>query len=212
MVLKLFIETSNLDFQLALHDGDGFLYRSDQLGQDQPRDLTALLEDGLNQTGKIASEIIEIIVDIGPGGLTSTRSGIAFANGLAFALNIKMVEANGLELMMLQSGASPQSHVISARRAHDGNYFMGFYHQAERCELVLGKPEEMIAELGWQDQKLTWIGPSPKSWGDGVADYNMEFVDLMSPGLEAFETLIGLDDFNSRDRTSAAGPINELIR
>ncbi len=211
-MLRLFIETSNLDFQLALHDGDSFLFRSDQVGQGQPRDLTALLEAGLNQTGNSVAEIIEIVVDIGPGGLTSTRSGIAFANGLAFALNIKMVEANGLELMMLQSRVSPQDHVISARRAHDGNYFMGFYHDAICHRLVLAKPDKMIAEMGWQDRKLTWIGPSPKSWKEGAADYELEFVNLMSPGLEAFELLIGLNDFENRDRTSAAGPINEIIR
>ena len=102
-MLRLFIETSNLDFQVALHDGSSFLYRSDQAEAGQPRDLSNLLEEGLNQSGKTVSDISEIIVDIGPGGLTSTRSGIAFANGLAFALNINIVAANGLELMRLQA-------------------------------------------------------------------------------------------------------------
>lgn len=211
-MLRLFIETSNLDFQLGLHDGDNFLYRSDQSGHDQPRELTSLLEEGLNQTGKPVSELIEIIVDIGPGGLTSTRSGIAFANGLAFARNIKIVEANGLELMMLQGQPSAHDRIITARRSNDGNYFLGFYHHTNCLRLALGKPEELIAELDWQDQKLIWIGPAPKSWRDAAPGYNINYVELLSPGLEAFELLLQRGDFAKRDRVVAAGPINELIR
>ncbi|MEP1209325.1 MAG: tRNA (adenosine(37)-N6)-threonylcarbamoyltransferase complex dimerization subunit type 1 TsaB [Rhizobiaceae bacterium] len=211
-MLRLFIETSNLDFQIALHDGETFLYRSDNSGQNAPRDLTTLLEDGLNQTGRTAAELAEIIVDIGPGGLTSTRSGIAFANGLAFALNIRIVEANGLELMMLQTQRDQQEHVIAARRSNDGNYFLGFYHDAHCHRLALGKPQELIAELGWQDQRLAWIGPAPKPWAEDPPPFEVEFIDLMSPGLGAFEILLRQTGFADRPRKDAAGPINELIR
>ena len=211
-MFRLFIETSNLDFQIALHDGSSFLYRSDQGEAGQPRDLSNLLEEGLNQSGKTVSDISEIIVDIGPGGLTSTRSGIAFANGLAFALNINIVAANGLELMYLQAEAASESFVIAARRSNDGNYFMGFFHDGKCERLALGKPEELIDEMGWQDKPLTWIGPAPKSWQSESPAYDLEFVDLMSPGLGAFEMLIGQGGFAVRERVQATGPINELIR
>ena len=211
-MLRLFIETSNLDFQVALHDGSSFLYRSDQVEAGQPRDLSNLLEEGLNQSGKTVSDISEIIVDIGPGGLTSTRSGIAFANGLAFALNINIVAANGLELMRLQAGSMPDDYVIAARRSNDGNYFMGFFHDDNCQRLALGKPEKLIEELDWQDQQLTWIGPAPKSWQNEPPAYDLKFVDLMSPGLDAFELLVARSEFADRNRVQAAGPINELIR
>lgn len=211
-MIRLFIETSNLDFQLALHDGDEFVYRSDQSAGEQQRDLTTLLEEGVNQSGILISELVEIVVDIGPGGLTSTRSGIAFANGLAFALNIEIVEANGLELMTLQATPSDQDHVIAARRSNDGNYFLGFYQNTKCQKLALGKPEDMIAELGWNDKPLTWIGPAPKLWKNQPPEFDITFVDLLSPGLGAFALLISQPDFGQRDRTIAAGPINERIR
>ena len=211
-MLRLFIETSNLDFQIALHDGSSFLYRSDQGEAGQPRDLSNLLEEGLNQSGKTVTDISEIIVDIGPGGLTSTRSGIAFANGLAFALNINIVAANGLELMRLQAGSMPDDYVIAARRSNDGNYFMGFFHEDNCQRLALGKPEKLIEELDWQHQQLTWIGPAPKSWQNEPPAYDLKFVDLMSPGLDAFELLVARSEFADRNRVQAAGPINELIR
>ena len=211
-MLRLFIETSNLDFQLALHDGDAMIYRSDKSDQSQPRDLTTLLEEGLNQTGRTVAELAEIIVDIGPGGLTSTRSGIAFANGLAFALDISVVEANGLQLMTLQAAPEDGNHVIAARRSNDGNYFLGFYLDNECQRLALGKPEELIAELGWQAKKLTWIGPAPKAWRDEAPAYDIEFIDLLSPGLEAFDILVSQSGFAGLPRRVAAGPINERIR
>ena len=85
-------------------------------------------------------------------------------------------------------------------------------HDAKCQKLALGKPEDLIKELNWQDKTLTWIGPYPKSWKNDPPAYDLAFVELMSPGLDAFDLLIGQSDFADRNRTQAAGPINELIR
>lgn len=210
-MLRLIIETSNLDFQLGLHDAeDGFLFRSDQSGGSG--ELTAMLADGLSRAGRDISDIGEIVVDLGPGGLTSTRSGIAFANGLAFARDIKIVGANSLELMVLQAGCDPQCHVVAARRSNDGNYFMGFFHNGTCQRLALGKPEELIKEQGWVENKITWIGPHPKSWADESPAFSVHFNPLLSPGLDAFETLLASSGFDQLSRVDAAGPMNETIR
>lgn len=226
-MLRLIIETSNLDFQLALHsDGenggencsenggedDAFVYRSDEASNAATSELTELLATGLNKVGKSVADIGEIVVDLGPGGLTSTRSGIAFANGLAFARNIKIVGANSLELMVMQSHVGPQDYVIASRRSNDGNFFLGFFQGSTCHKLALGKPLESIEELGWQDKKLTWIGPHPKAWGDEPPALAIQFEDLLSPGLQAFDLLISGEDFAGRPRLDAAGPMNETIR
>lgn len=210
-MLRLIIETSNLDFQLGLHEvQEGFLFRSDH--SEGSGELTAMLAEGLQQAGRAIADIGEIVVDLGPGGLTSTRSGIAFANGLAFARDIKIVGASSLELMVLQVGCDPQSHVIAARRSNDGNYFMGFFHDGTCHRLALGKPEELIMEQEWQEKDITWIGPHPKVWADEPPAFRVDFNPLLSPSLDAFETLLATDDFNQLPRVDAAGPMNETIR
>ena len=216
-MLRLIIETSNLDFQLGLHSsgdggegGSGFVFRSDQ--HDGSAELTAMLADGLSKAGKDIADIGEIVVDLGPGGLTSTRSGIAFANGLAFARDIKIVGVNSMDLMVLQAGCEPQDHVIAARRSNDGNYFMGFFSNGTCHRLALGKPLELINEQGWQGKTLTWIGPYPKTWADQPPELDVNFNALLSPGLDAFDILLATDAFGQLPRVDAAGPMNETIR
>ncbi|MEP0940231.1 MAG: tRNA (adenosine(37)-N6)-threonylcarbamoyltransferase complex dimerization subunit type 1 TsaB [Rhizobiaceae bacterium] len=217
-MLRLIIETSNLDFQLALHTSGqngsqgGFAYRSDKDAAGTPSELTEMLTAGLAQADRSIAEIDEIVVDLGPGGLTSTRSGIAFANGLAFARNIKIVGANSLELMVLQIARDPNDHVIAARRSNDGNYFLGFFQGGICHKLALGKPMELIHGLGWQNEEPTWVGPHPKNWVDEPPALNVEFIDLLSPGLEAFDNLMATPEFAGRPRLDAAGPMNETIR
>lgn len=206
---RLIIETSNLDFQTGIHDHAGFLYRSDDTASVKPIGLQAQLQAGLTAAEVLVEDIREIIVDVGPGGLTSTRSGIAFANGLAFALSIPIVEVNSLELMVLECGLPSTSRTISARRANDGNFFMGFF-QGNTCQrLAFGQPLKLIGEMDWSDHVLDWVGPIPKQWVGDMPDLEIDRIDLLSPGLEAYSRLIERPDFGNRARVAAAGPVHE---
>jgi tRNA threonylcarbamoyl adenosine modification protein YeaZ len=211
-VLRLFVETSNLDFQVALHDGSRFLYRSDEGGGSTSRELMDMVLAGLQAMGGKAADIDEIMVDTGPGGLTSTRSGISFANGLSFALDVPIVEVNSIELMVLEASLAKQHHVVGARRSNDGKFFMGFFMEGICLNLALGKPADLIHEMGWQSESLTWVGPIPKSWDSEAPIYNVQHVNLLSPSLSAFETMQTIDDFAHRGRVAAARPINEILR
>lgn len=211
-MFRLIIETSNLDFQTALHDGVQFAYRSDQDSEAKGMELATQLELGLAASGNRMSDIEEIIVDVGPGGLTSTRSGIAFANGLSFALKTPIVEVNSLELMVLQAGLEAHDNVVSARRSNDGKSFLGFF-QAGQCQhMALGLAEELLRDREWQNGPISWVGPVPKNWDDIAGDFNITKVDLQSPGLAAFAVIIADEGFAARPRLTAAGPINETIR
>jgi len=48
-----------------------------------------------------------IAVDIGPGNLASVRSGVAYANGLAFSLGVPILVASSLELLAMEAGDEP---------------------------------------------------------------------------------------------------------
>lgn len=211
-MIRLIIETSNLDFQLAVHDGAQFAYRSDHDADTKGSELHTLLERGLASSEHSIEDIVEIVVDVGPGGLTSTRSGIAFANGLAFALKIPIIEANSLELMVLQAGLENADDVVAARRSNDGKSFLGFYRSGNCENLALGIAENLVRSMNWQDRSMTWIGPVPKNWDEIATEFRVKKVGLLSPGLEAFDALLKQQGFADRPRLTAAGPINETIR
>ena len=56
-------------------------------------DLTNELEQRIKSliSKKILKKIDRIVVNIGPGGFTATRSGVSFANAMAFALKIPVI-------------------------------------------------------------------------------------------------------------------------
>ena len=59
---------------------------------------------------------------------------------------------------------------------------------------------------------MIWIGPHPKTWADTPPAFNVEFNALLSPSLDAFETLLASSSFDQLPRVDAAGPMNETIR
>lgn len=215
-MLRLIIETSNLKFLIGLHAEDGFVYRSDaaqsSAEQGAASDLLSLLNSALETAGRQANDIGEIVVDTGPGGLTSTRSGIAFANGLAFALNVPIVGLNSLELMELQSSHHGGERVVVARRSNEGKFFMGFFETGTCTKIVLGDPLEELHNMGWTEQPMVWIGPHPKAWSETAPQPAMQFDGLLSPGLEAFEQFIAGAAFAERPRAETAAPMNEMIK
>jgi tRNA threonylcarbamoyladenosine biosynthesis protein TsaB len=48
-----------------------------------------------------------VAVDIGPGNLASVRSGVAYANGLAFSLGVPVLVASSLALLAMEAGDEP---------------------------------------------------------------------------------------------------------
>ena len=211
-MVRLIIETSNLHFLIGVHTDGAYVFRSDNTSVETSPDLKNLMDFALESAGLVSSAIEEIVVDTGPGGLTSTRSGIAFANGLSFALNVPIVALNSLELMELQSQHHGADNVVVARRSNEGKFFLGFFEQSEVQKIVLGDPLQLLQEMNWQDKKFVWIGPHPKAWSADPPQIDVEFDNLLSPGLEAFELAMGLDGFANRTRVEAAVPMNELIK
>jgi len=190
MSVQLFVETSNLEFQLALFSEGSFLYRSDEDKNGSEGGLQAMFSQARSVTGMEQAELGEIVVDTGPGGLTSTRSGVAFSNGLSFATGVPVIEVNSLELMVLDAQVDIELPVVSARRSNDGNYFMGFFHRGKCLDLTFGKPDEVIQDTDWHASSMHWIGPYPSEWQHDRPPFDLTFVDLLSPGLDAFAALL----------------------
>lgn len=112
MGFALALEASSRTYAAAA--GDGERPRAQRVSRrDDPAftGLGDLVAQTLAESGAAFRDIAAIAVDIGPGGLSSMRAAVAYANGLAFSLGVRIFPITSLELM-----------AIAAAEKHDGPF------------------------------------------------------------------------------------------
>ena len=125
-MLTLALETSTATFAAALATADEVLAGRALVGVPPARrDLPALVDGLLADAGRSFGQISRIALDVGPGNLTAVRTGVAYGNGLAFALGAGIATANSLELMAAQAG--PALPVLCLRNAGAGRAYAGWF-------------------------------------------------------------------------------------
>ena len=125
-MLTLALETSTATFAAALATADGVVAVRELAGVPPARrDLPALVAGLLREAGRSFADVTRVAVDVGPGNLTAVRTGVAYGNGLAFALGAAVVTANSLELMAAQAG--PAVPVLCLRNAGAGRAYAGWF-------------------------------------------------------------------------------------
>jgi tRNA threonylcarbamoyladenosine biosynthesis protein TsaB len=130
VTLTLSIETSTAVFAAALAaDGEVVAVRALEGVPPAQRDLPALVAGLLEESGRAFADLTRIAVDVGPGNLTAVRTGVAYADGLAFALTIGVATADSLELMAAQAGAG--TPVLCLRNAGAGRAYAGLFGAGE---------------------------------------------------------------------------------
>ena len=121
--MKLFLQTSSGQPSLVLWE-DGVIF---EVTYDQMRrlDYGVELRAALKATGRGQDELSEIIVDIGPGRLGSTRTAVAFANGLAYARKLPIVPLNSVILLGAYAEATHGKPCLVLRSAARKQYHWG---------------------------------------------------------------------------------------
>jgi len=77
--------------------------------------------------GDEVASIGSVVVDIGPGNLATTRACVAYANALAFAMDLRVAGVNSLDVMAVASGLPTDgSAVVRVAGPH------GFYARLQR--------------------------------------------------------------------------------
>jgi len=120
MTTTLGIETSSVTYGVAVAvDGEVVAHRT--LRRDDPAftglsDLVATVVDDFGSVDAVA-------VDIGPGNLASVRSGVAYANGLAFSLGKPILVASSLDLLALEAAMQADGPVLCLRDAGSGRVY-----------------------------------------------------------------------------------------
>jgi tRNA threonylcarbamoyladenosine biosynthesis protein TsaB len=125
MSLCLAIETSSGAYSVALGENDQVRFDStDRKCTRSSRDLAWLVGYGLESIGASYRDIKAIGVNIGPGGLSSTRAGVSFANGLAFSLQIPLYAFSYFEIVARQIPRSEELATLCVVPAAAGNAYI----------------------------------------------------------------------------------------
>lgn len=99
--MTLAISTSSPMVSVAVIGDDlTVLGRAERLSpQSASSSVAELTQECLAHAGLSLADIDHLAVDIGPGGFTSTRVGVAFAKSLAWALDVNVSTASSFDLI-----------------------------------------------------------------------------------------------------------------
>lgn len=146
----LTIDTASPEATLGVVRGDEVLAeRRWTVETNYSRELLAGIDAALRDAGVSRDELAAIAVDAGPGGYGGLRSGVATAQGLAFALDVPLAGVSRLELAALPhlDGARP---VVAVHAAGGNRVAWAAYLATAAAPAVLVEPrleavEECVA-------------------------------------------------------------------
>jgi Inactive homolog of metal-dependent proteases, putative molecular chaperone len=128
-MLTLGISTSSGQFALVLGEDGKTIYNSKEF--EINNELDDMLQNALSSCGKEVKDINSIIVDIGPGGTSRVRTGVAFANSLSFASGIPVYPVSSMELAGVDAGSKYNVPVIATVKSIKGNAYIGLYNKGQ---------------------------------------------------------------------------------
>jgi len=156
-MLTLAISTSSGQFALVIGENNTVLFDSSE-HLEQEKELDDALSIGLNYCKKEVHEIDRIIVDIGPGGTSRVRTGIAFANGLAYSLGLPVCTVTSMELAGIDAGSKFGGlPVINSIKSIKGNAYIGLYNQ-KLVSINYGTVQDIVPQLVKDIDRFTVVG------------------------------------------------------
>ena len=126
-MLTVGISTSSGQFALVTGENNKILFDSSEHFING--ELDDFLSAGLEHCKRNVNEITNIIVDVGPGGTSRVRTGIAFANALAYSLGVSVCPVSSMELAGIDAWNRYNLPVINSVKSIKGNAYAGLYNQ-----------------------------------------------------------------------------------
>lgn len=147
--MQLLVETSSFDYGVALRSGEGLIGVGQQNIRAEGFDgVAGLVSRCLAEAGRHVRDITSVVVDRGPGDLMSLRSGIAYANGLAYARKLPVGGFTSLELMARAAGADRP--VLAVRKQARRTALAGLFLPGAAPQYVKGEVDALADwAKGW---------------------------------------------------------------
>nr|VFJ58334.1 MAG: Glycoprotease family protein [Candidatus Kentron sp. DK] len=159
MTLLLALETSWNRPRVILGDGANQLFDSHpDPTEARSRQLSDQVAEGLGALGAGAADIGAITINVGPGGLSAIRAGVAFANALAFSRSIPIYPFNHFEIIARQALDAGDLPTVCAVPAAGEEAYLGLV-RGGRVEFVgFGPLPALVEALGAGREKIAVAG------------------------------------------------------
>ena len=146
--------------------------------------ILPLVQDVLNESGTLLTELDALAFGRGPGSFTGVRIGIGIAQGLALGAGLPMIGVSTLATMAQgawrKNGAT---RVLAAIDARMGEVYWAEYQRdeqgvwhGEESEAVL-KPEAVRERLQRLEGEWATVGTGWQAWPDMAHDCGLTLVD-----------------------------------
>jgi tRNA threonylcarbamoyladenosine biosynthesis protein TsaB len=181
MRLILAIEASSMTYAVAVGAGEyPSLQRSSHRDDPAFAGVGELVAQSLTAADVAFSDIGTIAVDVGPGGLSSIRAAVAYANGLAFSLGVEVFPVSSLELMAIAARPSYQGPLLSLKRGHGGNTYAGLFVEGEIAEMRHGAPGSVVPALTAGLDTVAVAGASAEDVAELLPGVTVEDTGIMN--------------------------------
>ena len=160
MKMKLVIEPCSADSKVSFGYDDEIIYCSsqDEIKRYDSRDISSLVAFGLNRINKKSQDIQGIAVSVGPGRLTSVRSGVSFANSLAFSLKIPTYPFYSFELIGYEAWKKFSLPILCTIQSTDENAYICLYKNNSIKKMRYGKLNRLLKEEMSEEHELVVTG------------------------------------------------------
>lgn len=211
MSITLAIETSSSEYFVAIGTGDSVLYHSADIPDlNSDKDLGLLLQKGLEQTSLQVTDIDQLSINIGPGGLGAVRSGVSFANGLSFGLSKPLLPLNAFELVGFQAAQKHADPVLITSNAADGKAYGGLYHEGKVLNVKYGLLLDVVGALTTGLSRCCVAGTHQEKVPQMCENIDWVKSDIKFASAVAQLELIAAQDMSAKAISGPATPLNEL--
>ncbi len=146
MSLLLAVETSGDRHAVALGRSPADVFDSTRaFPSDTTRDLRLQVSRVLSARQEAPSDVKGVVVNIGPGALSSIRSGVAFANAFAFSLSIPIYPLTHFEVLHAQARVVTTLPVLCAIPAPRNTAYVALLFDGSVERMQFGTFEPTVA-------------------------------------------------------------------
>jgi tRNA threonylcarbamoyl adenosine modification protein YeaZ len=135
MNLTLVIDSASKPFNVVVCEGKDVLCDlSNRESIDNENDIVGLTRQALVSLDLTFQSISQVAVNVGPGSLSSVRTGVSFANAFAYSTAIPVCPVTSFELIGAALSKEYKTPVITSLRAAQGHaYFCLFKDGTTDC-------------------------------------------------------------------------------